>query len=144
MGDRGFTLIEIMITVVIIGILSTIAFTQYSQYIMRSQAFEVYSAELIIKKEMEFAAQSNNGRYVTNIPTPNSFNLLHFISNFDCQTDGQDYLCTLSADTNKGVSAKLLGSKYVFDSSGNRSTLSTGGTGWPTSSTCYVVGSGGC
>lgn len=144
MGDRGFTLIEIMITVVIVGILTTIAFSQYSQYIMRSQAFEVYSAELIVKKEMEFAAQSNNSRYISNIPTPNSFNMLHFISSFECQTDGQDYICTLSADKNKGVNPNLIGSKYVFDSSGNRSTVSTGNTSWPTSNNCYVVSSGGC
>lgn len=144
MIEKGFTLIELMITVVIIGILSSIAFAQYSQYIMRSQAFEVYSAELIVKKALEVGSQNNNGAYTSNITLPTAFSQLHFITNADCQTDGQEYTCTLTSATNRGVNEKLVGSSYTFNSGGNRGTLSTGSTGWPISNNCYVTSSGGC
>ncbi|MCA3235771.1 MAG: prepilin-type N-terminal cleavage/methylation domain-containing protein, partial [Cupriavidus sp.] len=39
-GARGFTLIELMITVMIIGILSAIAIPQYQQYVTKARRAE--------------------------------------------------------------------------------------------------------
>lgn len=39
-GSKGFTLIELMITVAVIGILAAVAFPSYQQYVLRSNRAE--------------------------------------------------------------------------------------------------------
>ena len=59
--QKGFTLIELMIVIAIIGILAAVAVPQYSQYTNRAKFSEVKIAVSPIKSAVEDCFQRNNG-----------------------------------------------------------------------------------
>lgn len=58
--SRGFTLIEVMITVVIVGILASIAYPSYQQYVLRSNRAEAKAILMETAQFMERYFTTNN------------------------------------------------------------------------------------
>ena len=58
-GSSGFTLIEVMITVAIIGILAAIAIPSYRDYVLRGQLVDAQNALSALRANMERHFQDN-------------------------------------------------------------------------------------
>ena len=67
-AQQGFTLIELMIVIAIIGILASVALPAYSNYTNKAAFSEVVLATSAVKSEVEVCAQradSTNANFVT-------------------------------------------------------------------------------
>lgn len=58
MKENGFTLIELMSVIAIVGVLSAIAFPVYNDYIVRSKVSEVVMATAVCRTAVTEASQS--------------------------------------------------------------------------------------
>ncbi len=65
--QKGFTLIELMIVIAIIGILAAVAVPQYSQYTKRARYSDVKLAVSPIKSAVELCYQRNAGNLDCNV-----------------------------------------------------------------------------
>lgn len=59
-GINGFTLVEVMIVVVIVGILASIALPAYQDYVLRSKRAEAQSALSLVSQRMERCFTTDN------------------------------------------------------------------------------------
>ena len=67
-NQKGFTLIELMIVIAIIGILAAVAVPQYGQYTKRAAFSEVKLAVSPIKTAVDDCYQRNSGAATCNTP----------------------------------------------------------------------------
>lgn len=65
--SKGFTLIELMIVVAVVGILGAVAYPSYTEYVMRGHRADARAALLQAQLWMERAATAN-GVYPTALP----------------------------------------------------------------------------
>jgi type IV pilus assembly protein PilE len=136
-SNHGFTLIEVMITVAIVGIITAVALPQYRGYVMRARVTEAFSALGGIQPSAE-QYWANNRTYVgfdnaadKRMPPPTT-NFTYALS--DPTTTGYTITAT-------GV-GKMNGFVYTLNQSGARATTGVPAD-WTLSATCWVDRSNG-
>jgi type IV pilus assembly protein PilA len=107
-AQKGFTLIELMIVVAIIGILAAIAIPQYQDYIARSQMNRVYGELSALKTAAEDNLMRGNAASLTT-PSSLGFTTSSLLTaagpavSFDSTTGAGSIIGTLGGDAGTAV-----------------------------------------
>jgi type IV pilus assembly protein PilE len=132
----GFTLIEVMIVVALVGILAAIALPMYGDYITRSRLSEAHSGLLTKRVELEQFFQDNRT----------------FVG-YDCTTDATanfTFACTTQTATTYVIQASgvagsnTAGFAFTLDETNARATTGVPDGNWGTPPiACWIIRKGG-
>jgi type IV pilus assembly protein PilE len=129
-GAKGFSLMELLVAIVIIGILSAVALPAYNDYVTRGRLTEAYTSLSGVQPVAE-QFWANNRSYV-NLNTSASFpqtgtNFDYALSNATAST----YTVTATGKN------RLNGFVFTIDQNGARATTGVP-SGWTTNAACWV------
>ena len=142
-GEKGFTLIELMVTVAIVGILAAIAYPSYRNYVIRGQVVNATDALSAVAANMERYFQDNRTYLSANGFTP------------PCQTAATYGTFAVSCPTVLTAtqyqlqavgSGSTAGMTYFIDQAGNQSSTVAAGAprGWTSCAIGWETKAGQC
>jgi type IV pilus assembly protein PilE len=127
--QRGFTLMEVLVTIVIVGVLSAVAVPVYTDHVSRARTAEAFTAL--------GEAQANAEQFWSNNRTYAGYD---GASAFPAATPNFTYALSNATASTYTVTAtgraKMTGFTYTIDQNGTRATTAT--PAWGTSTSCWV------
>lgn len=133
--QKGFTLIELMIVVAIIGILAAIALPAYQDYTVRAKVSEMIIAASSPKTLVSEAFQSDGLAGVTAAATNYNTNVLaaektsKYVSGIAIDTATGDITVTSSTTGASGLPTQAQSANIAFRPNVNNAALAAGATG---------------
>jgi len=133
--QRGFTLIEVLVTVAIVGVLLAVAMPAYSDYVIRGRLSEAFSALS--------SAQASAEQYWSNKRDYTGFDAT---TNFPGATTNFTYALSNVSPSSYTITAtgigKMAGFVYTVNQGGTHATVGSP-AGWGTNPNCWVDHKGG-
>lgn len=132
----GFTLIEVLITVAIVGILSAIALPSYKDYVIRGRIPEATAGLSAMQVQMEQFFQDNRTYAGASNPACVATTGKYF--NFSCPSaaDATSYVLQAAG------TGPMNGFTYTVDSTGAKATTVASGSGWTDNASCWALKKG--
>jgi len=138
LAERGFTLIELMVTVAVIAILAAVALPSYSSYMMRAAVTDATKglSEMRLKMEQYFQDQRTYvGACVAGTMAPLPSNTLNFTFACNPAPTATNYVVVAT-----GVAgSRMAGFVYTVDQANTQTTTSPVASGWPSCVSRWIV-----
>jgi type IV pilus assembly protein PilE len=133
--NKGFTLIELMVTVAIVTILATIAIPAYTQYVQRGKIAEATSTLASLRVQMEQFFQDNR-TYVGGPCAPGAGSTRYFA--YACAA-GEPTATTYNIVATGVAGQGMAGFSYTIDQANTKTSLLPDGSA---GATCWITKSG--
>jgi type IV pilus assembly protein PilE len=137
--QRGFTLIEILITVVAVAILAAIALPNYADYVTRGQLVEAHSGlgGYRVLMEQYYQDNRNYGTAACGAPAPG---YKYFTHSCVLTNAGQGYTATATGVTG----SRADGFVFTINEANTRATTGVPASGgWTANASCFITKKGG-
>jgi prepilin-type N-terminal cleavage/methylation domain-containing protein len=143
--SKGFTLIELMIVVAIVAILTTIAYPNYRDYVIRGQLVDATQGLAAVRANMERYFQDNRTYLAVGTFTPPCTATAVASGKFNISCPPID--ATHFTATAVGIAAPLSGFSFTVNEANTQATTVTSPpapTTFASCTTAWVTKTGGC